>query len=274
MPALKLSFIVMRSCYLSQLLNPAARIPNQEFSIARNGSNPTEASEARTLLSRVSPGGVTPLTQHIHHIRDNILAPMKQQLESAGQKVAIIIATDGLPTDSAGMSGKHSNDEFVRSLSSLEGFPVWIVIRLCTDEDDVVGFYNDIDEQLELSIEVLDDFVGEAQEVYVHNKWLNYGLPLHRCRELGFEDRVFDLIDERPLTKSEIRQFCGLLFGRDAFDGVPDPSIDFPGFLKNIERIMKSSGKEQWNPIKKRVEPFINTAKLASIYGENACTIS
>eukprot|EP00592_Proboscia_alata_P022195 CAMPEP_0194424404 /NCGR_PEP_ID=MMETSP0176-20130528/23679_1 /TAXON_ID=216777 /ORGANISM="Proboscia alata, Strain PI-D3" /LENGTH=395 /DNA_ID=CAMNT_0039234151 /DNA_START=60 /DNA_END=1247 /DNA_ORIENTATION=- len=254
-----------------RLLNPAARIPNQEFTIAQNGYNPSEASEARSLLSRVSPGGLTPLTKHIHHIRGNIISPMKHQLESTGQKIAIIIATDGLPTDSSGTCSNYSKDEFVTALKSLEGLPVWIVIRLCTDEDDVVEFYNDIDEQLELSIEVLDDFVGEAQEVYEHNKWLNYGLPLHRCRELGFEDRVFDLIDERALTKSEIFQFCRIIFGEEEFDSVPDPSIDLRGFLSEIDRIMESSTQKQWNPITKKVQPWINTRKLQSLYGDAGC---
>ena len=196
---------------------------------------------------------------------------MKHQLESTGQKIAIIIATDGLPTDSSGTCSKYSKDEFVTALKSLEGLPVWIVIRLCTDEDDVVEFYNDIDEQLELSIEVLDDFVGEAQEVYEHNKWLNYALPLHRCRELGFEDRVFDLIDERALTKSEIFQFCRIIFGEEEFDSVPDPSIDLRGFLSEIDRIMESSTQKQWNPITKKVQPWINTRNLESFYGDVGC---
>ena len=67
-------------------------------------------------------------------------------------------------------------------------------------------------------MDVLDDFVGEAEEVYEHNKWLNYALPLHRMREMGFHDRVFDMLDERTLTKSELRDFFRLLFGLDNFE--------------------------------------------------------
>jgi hypothetical protein len=62
--------------------------------------------------------------------------------------VAIVLATDGLP-----MSGDHRQSssaklEFVQALKSLEGLPVWVVIRLCTDDESVVEFYNDLDSQL------------------------------------------------------------------------------------------------------------------------------
>ena len=55
----------------------------------------------------------------------------------------------------------------------MKGLPVWIVIQLCSDEYDVVEFYNDVDNQLQLSLKVLDDFIGEAEEVHTHNPWLN-----------------------------------------------------------------------------------------------------
>ena len=107
------------------------------------------------------------------------------QLRQNGQKAVIVIATDGLPTET-NVNGHEKNKElFVKAMRSLEGLPIWIVIRLCTDDEHVVNFYNDLDEQLELSLEVLDDFESEALEVYEHNKWLNYTLPIHRLREAG-----------------------------------------------------------------------------------------
>ena len=46
-------------------------------------------------------------------------------------------------------------------------------------------YWNQVDSQVELSLDVLDDFVGEAIEIYQFNPWLTYGLPLHRAREFG-----------------------------------------------------------------------------------------
>jgi len=93
-------------------------------------------------------------------------------------------------------------------------------------------------------MDVLDDFSSEAAEVFEHNSWLNYALPLHRLREMGYHDRVFDMIDERRLTIGEIRDFCALLFG-DRFDGVPDPNLNWKAFLKELEKLLKQESL-QW----------------------------
>uniref|UniRef100_A0A7S4QK78 SAM domain-containing protein n=3 Tax=Ditylum brightwellii TaxID=49249 RepID=A0A7S4QK78_9STRA len=255
-----------------RLLNdPGARVGPQQFSVAESGQALAYQDEqaVRAIMDKARPSGTTPLTQHILEIHKKIrsIAPF---LERDGQKAAIILATDGTPTDQQGISSEDASDQFLQALRLLEGLPVWIVIRLCTDDDDVVNYYNDLDEQLELSLEVLDDFVAEAHEVYEHNPWLNYGLPLHRTRELGFNDRVFDLIDERPLTKEEVRQFCALLFGEEQFDGVPDPSVDWFGFLADIEYMVKKE-EGQWNPIKKKNMPWIDTKALNKVYGTASC---
>ena len=48
---------------------------------------------------------------------------------------------------------------------------MWVVIRLCTDEDAIVNYWNDIDGELELDMDVLDDFMGEGKEVFDANPW-------------------------------------------------------------------------------------------------------
>lgn len=183
----------------------------------------------------------------------------------------MILATDGLPTDDQGFGGDEITMEFIQALRSLEGLPIWLVIRLCTDEDNVTNFYNQLDGMLELSLEVLDDFVGECEEVRRQNPWLNYALPMHRCRELGYHDRLFDLIDERPLTKGELRDFCVLLFGTE-YSAVPDPVIDWKGFLSYVEDCLTRE-KVQWNPLSKKKKPWVSIKKLNRVYGGGACSV-
>lgn len=127
-------------------------------------------------------------------------------------------------------------------------------------------YYNELDDQLELSLDVLDDFQAEAMEVYEHNPFLNYTLQLHRCREMGFYHRLFDLLDNQSLSIDELYEFFQLLLGENEFDGVPDPQVDWNGFLNDVKRIVERE-EYQWNPVTKQLEPWININKLNKIYG-------
>jgi len=265
---------VTRDATIFRLLNhPGAYYGDQIFSVAWPKSDDVslarDVQNALNVVQKVRPGGVTPLTKHIDEIRVEV-KNMVGQLSRTGKKVTIIIATDGIPTDEFGYEQKA---EFIQALRSLEGLPLWVVIRLCTDDDAVVDFYNSLDDNIELSIEVLDDFEGEAEEVYQHNPWLNYTLPLHRCREMGFFHRVFDMIDERPLSRSDLRDYICLIFGDNGLDGMPDPTTDWDHFHRRVSDLVKKE-KKQYNPITKKCEPWINMKVLNNVYGESSCCIS
>ena len=272
----QLSALVQAPTTFRLLNNPGMHVGSQEFSVADKGYDKQtiekDVENAKRIMGNASPSGVTPLARHVREIRDSIL-PMADDLHNQGKKVTVVLATDGLPTNERGVGGLDERNDFTEALRSMEGLPVWIVIRLCTDEDDVVEYYNDIDTQLELSIEVLDDFIGEAKEVYEHNSWLTYTLPMHRMREMGIPHRLFDLLDERPFTRSELRDFCFLLFGQGAFDGVPEPEEDFPEFIKALDAILKRE-KDQWDPVKKKMKPLLHLKEMNRIYGNSSsCTI-
>ena len=267
----KLAGLIEAPTRFRLLNNPGINVGPQQFSV---GEDPTKSSllidvqEGLSIINKARPGGCTPLTSHILEIHNEI-SNMSSELRRLGKKVVIVIATDGLPTDERGYGGENHKQEFVNALRLLEGLPVWVVVRLCTDEEDVVSFYNDLDEQLELSLEVLDDFTGEAIEVTGENPWLNYTLPLHRLREFGYHDRVFDMLDERALTKTEIRDYCALLFdGSEQFDGVPDPNLDWDGFAQNMERLLRGEDK-QYDPVKKRLRAWIDMKKLNRLHGHH-----
>merc|ERR1711924_187444 len=53
-------------------------------------------------------------------------------LRAAGQRVVLHIASDGEASD-----GRISDQ-----MAPLRNLPVWVVIRLCTDSDDVVSYWN------------------------------------------------------------------------------------------------------------------------------------
>ena len=279
-----------------RMLNDPRVGPNsQQFGIAETSLDPNviqeEVSRAVAIMNQSQPGGVTPLIRHLREIRqvshlyciDRFIASLKysqysslqsvmemsSELNVNGTRVAIILATDGLPTDEHGYNNSAVQQEFVQALRGLESLPVWVVIRLCTDEKSVCDFYNSLDDQLELSLEVLDDFLEEAEEVYEHNPWLNYALPLHRLREMGYHNRVFDMVDERPLTHQEVKDFCSLLLiDRQPYDQLPDPSADWKEFSRTIKGLL-SKQPEQWNPKKKKVTPYIDMKKLDKIYGDS-----
>lgn len=251
-----------------RLLNdPGKASGPQHFSIAEHGDSyiDAELDIARSTVLNSHPHGVTPLINHVNAVRARIVS-LEPTLLRLGTKVVVVIATDGLPSDSHGMSNHAIQQEFVDALRSLEGLPVWLVVRLCTDEAAIVNFYNDLDSQLEVSLEVLDDLRGEAKEVYSKNKWLTYSLPLQRMREMGFSNRVLDLLDERPLSKDELRDFFLVLFGDGCMDGVPDPESDWPGFVDRISALVENE-QMQPNPISRKMESWVNMKRLRKQYG-------
>jgi hypothetical protein len=130
-----------------------------------------------------------------------------------------------------------------------------------------------LDSQLEFSLEVLDDFEEEAKEIYQYNKFLNYALPLHRCREMGYHHRIFDYLDERQLSKDELRDLFTLLFGQEQVMQLPSPHSNWKGFLAGVKSIVDKE-EWHWNPIKKKVQPWINVKKLDKAYGgSGGCSV-
>ncbi|KAK1743720.1 hypothetical protein QTG54_005317 [Skeletonema marinoi] len=241
-----------------RMLNDPHVGPNsQQFGIAETSLDPNviqeEVSRAVAIMNQSQPGGVTPLIRHLREIRQSVVE-MAPELYANGTRVAIILATDGLPTDEHGYNNSAVQQEFVQALRGLESLPVWVVIRLCTDEDP-------LDDQLELSLEVLDDFLKKLR------RYMNTtpGSIMHsHC--IGYERWATTI---RPLTHQEVKDFCGLLLiDRQPYDQLPDPAADWKEFSRTIKGLLaKQPG--QWNPKKKKVTPWIDMKKLDKIYGDS-----
>ena len=65
---------------------------------------------------RTSPCGTTPLTESVARITA-MIEPHARDLQARGERVAVIIATDGLPNDC---------NSFVSAMQALQRLPVWL----------------------------------------------------------------------------------------------------------------------------------------------------
>jgi hypothetical protein len=240
------------------LLNAPQQGLPQYFSLAQSGNLIEEKQIVQNVLTHVIPNGPTPIAAQLQ-ILHAYVSSIASQLKARRHIVPIVITTQGLPTNAIGETSTFIINEFFQMLHSFESLPVSMALRLCTDDEKAIDFYNSVDKRLKL--DVLDDFYGEALEAYLRNPWLTYGIALHRYREMGFRVHVLDILDERALTKRELRELCDFLFDVP----IPDPELDWNIFMNTIKGSL-SREHMQWNPIKKAVTPWIDIALLNDAY--------
>jgi hypothetical protein len=121
---------LLQSPTVFRLLNdPGRQAGPQQFSIAERGGSidliDQDVAIAQSTMLNATPGGVTPLITHLQEIRQNVLE-LEASLRRDGTKVVVVLATDGMPTDERGMSHDSVKHQFVHTLRSLEGLPVWL----------------------------------------------------------------------------------------------------------------------------------------------------
>lgn len=197
-----------------------------------------------------APASGTPLCRHIREVIKTI-EPMADGLRLHGHKVVLVICTDG----------EASDGDLAKEMKPMEQLPVWVVVRLCTSDDAIVRYWNNIDSQLELEMDVLDDFASEATEVQSVNGWLTYGEPLHKLREFGLPMKELDMLDEALLDRTQMRTLVAMCMG------VPRESLpeEWPLFL---ERVTAGVGQlpEVWSPSSKKTKPWILVKELDYSY--------
>lgn len=218
------------------------------FTLASSCRGTTADVETIQAAMRTSPCGTTPLTESVMRIV-SMIEPHAHDLRARGERVAVVIATDGLPNN------RHS---FVSAMQSLQRLPVWVIVRLCTDDDDIVEYWNDLDRNLESPLEVLDDLRSEAVEVEKLNPWLTYGGPLHLCRLFGLPGALFDALDETPFLPFQIKEFVEDLLG------VPighDPQVEKGAFLKDVKEAL-AEVPPVVHPITLQTRPWLDVDKL------------
>lgn len=200
-----------------------------------------------------SPNGGTPLCRHIHDVVQQIHV-MEPMLRAMGQKVCIIIATDG----------ESSDGDVAEALRPLKDMPAWVCVRLCTDSEAVVKYWNDIDNVLEQNLDILDDLAGEAEEVHKVNPWITYTEQLHRFREFGVSLKEFDLLDEGTLSKEHLTKICRIIYGKQV-DGITPPEVDMKAFISGIDALNTSTARV-WDPVTELPRHWVDTKALKKTY--------
>jgi hypothetical protein len=237
----------------------------QEFTI---NQVPDDVESAKSIVRQSKPDGVTLLSDHIHEICNHIEED-KHLLLERGQKAVVVIATDAIPSDQYGDTSEEAKEKFFIALKKLQLLPVWIVIRLCTNDRKAMQYYRKLDKKLEIPIECVSDYITESKEVRRWNPWLNYSRQIHQCREMGFHHRVFDLLDERPLTKDDLLEFLTVLFGAEAFETNVAPNIHthWNDFLQYLKNQVLNLCEKQYSPTSKKMEDIIDVKGLATAHG-------
>jgi len=254
-----------------------------------------QVAELEAMLSRTQPGGVTPLAERIAIIRNRLEATAGSLMEGC-QKVFLVLCTDGLPTTvDSGHPSRHAQQAMVRELRTITTrMPVFVVVRLCTNEEEVVGYWNNLDSEVEFSLDVLDDLAGEAKEVHqVGNRWLTYNPLLHTVREGGTHVKLLDLLDERAFTGAEVAALAELLLvdplgeeivmagvaaegGDGDGDGegstalvatgfrLPDWREDTEGYCDVLQQLVDAS-KPVYDPLYRRMAPVLDVQEVRRV---------
>lgn len=176
-------------------------------------------------------------------------------LASQGQMIYLTIATDGLPTTRTGSNDNVAMVEQLKLMAS--SLPVQMVIRLCTDDANVVSFYNRLDEEYELPLDILDDFQSEAQEINnAGNGFFVYTPIMHRIREAGTLFKLLDAIDEQKFSPLEMRKFIELIS-----DSAFAADTDNRSFVAQAAHLAQQR-KPIFDPISGKMQPYLNVQEI------------
>ena len=67
------------------------------------------------------------------------------------------------------------------------------------------------------------------------------------------------------VTAAEFMDFAALVLGRDAVDGLPNPSVDWPSFKDSMQQ-RQAAVPLVWDPIRRRRKPWFSISKLSRCY--------
>lgn len=136
--------------------------------------------------------GATPLLADLESLKEH----MKQ---TPGKKF-LVIYSDGVSSDG----------DITNVLIEIQKMNVNIVIRLCTDEQSVVDYWEQLDAIPELKLDIIDSYEDEKISIAKKNPSLNYTYHFHRLREFGLTMGEIEKLDEISLTEGQISRLNDL----------------------------------------------------------------
>lgn len=156
--------------------------------------------ERVTTQLAVEPHGQTPICAQLLEVITQVKG-MENELRSSQKVALLVIMTDG----------ESSDGSIIETLKALEGLPVQVIVRISTEEKEVVDYWQNINSELDLDIYVLEGYEWEANLVQNKNSWLTYGEPLHQIRAFGIAVPGVNTLSYRQLNKENIKGICELL---------------------------------------------------------------
>ena len=155
-----------------------------------------DGNNLSSLLAKllIEPTGSKPMCKHIRNITEQV-KEMESNLLGNRTIALLTIITDGASTDG----------HIIEALKPLEGMPIQIMIRLYTEEEEVLEYWQDVSAHLDLDIIILRGHKAESHIIAEHNKWLTYGEPMHRLREFGVLIPAVNSLGSRQLSRREIK---------------------------------------------------------------------
>mmetsp|Transcript_24331 Transcript_24331/g.46178 ORF Transcript_24331/g.46178 Transcript_24331/m.46178 type:complete len:325 (+) Transcript_24331:465-1439(+) len=216
------------------------------------GNLQDQVQAVRQMVDNSGPDGGTPLAKCIEAVGKLIKDDMESILEK-DKRGYLVLVTDGLPD-----TGK---DQMVTEIRKLcVAYELFVVVRLCTAEQNVVDYYNKVDEEVEFSLDVLCNLEAEAREIKAVNPWLSYFPELHAIREGGTNLSLLDRLDERPFTGGEVGTFLSMLML--CKDDPPLPAWeDFQAFMDICTAF--STGKPNvYDPFDKQMKSMMDANEV------------
>ena len=167
--------------------------------VGQSKSIEDEFTRVAALLSS-EPSGQTPICAQLNKIVRKV-KKMEGRLRKSNRNALIFVMTDGTSSDG----------DVANALRPLVGFPVQIIIKIFTDEKEIIDYWHEVNSNLNLDITILKNVKDVAGACARKNSWLTYGEPLLLLRGFGVKIPGLDVMSYRQLNRDRIKDVCHIL---------------------------------------------------------------